>query len=367
MRLFWISSSSQTPQQSKEVHHLLSYHLEMLWDIGYFEDLWSITMHHHASRCISFSSAEQPQPATACHSSRYYTRAPTVRTTGWASTTWPGHGGGGSSSTSRSWAQRSTEQTTTTVQATVPQATLPPWLETYTPTGPMRTEMTLSTSSREDAEDAWFKNCRKDSHPAGCECILWLVIRQHVWRIKWKWQALEPWFIKLLQEMNVHYGYKGLQDPNDINIIGISGISICYRHQFPLIFDTVHRLLLCSEAMQMPSAISALRSALRTSLQNLGCYLWGKAGDFHVTTFNQRKWGSPRTMRIIQDTSSYQQPKRCKHSDYLDTVSGNFRPSGPSPWARQGLDHWMSWPFRVWRSTAKAHIDSRDCTGKRWR
>jgi hypothetical protein len=156
----------------------------------------------------------------------------------------------------------------------------------------MRTEMTLSTSSREDAEDAWFKNCRKDSHPAGCECILWLVIRQHVWRIKWKWQALEPWFIKLLQEMNVHYGYKGLQDPNYINIIGISGISICYRHQFLLIFDTVHRLLLCSEAMQMPSAISALRSALRTSLQNLGCYLWGKAGDFHVyTTFNQRKWG----------------------------------------------------------------------------
>lgn len=94
-------------------------------------------------------------PSTAPRTTQapeYYTRAPTVRTTGWASTTWPGHGGGGSSSTSRSWAQRSTEQTTTTVQATVPQATLPPWLETYTPTGPMRTEMTLSTSSREDAE-----------------------------------------------------------------------------------------------------------------------------------------------------------------------------------------------------------------------
>lgn len=206
--------------------------------------LWRSLKHHYASPCITMHQL-QFRTATACHSSRYYTRAPTVRTTGWASTTSPGHGGGGGfSSTSRSWAQRSTEQTTTTVQATVPQATLPPWLETYTPTGPMRTEMTLSTSSREDAEDAWFKNCRKDSHPAGCECILWLVIR-HVWRMKWKWQALEPWFIKLLQEMNVHYGYKGLQDPNDINIIGISGISICYRHQFPLIFDTVHLSIAC--------------------------------------------------------------------------------------------------------------------------
>ena len=45
-----------------------------------------------------------------------------------------------------------TTETTTTEPTTTQPPTVPPWLVDYTPTGPVRTELSLSTSSREDAE-----------------------------------------------------------------------------------------------------------------------------------------------------------------------------------------------------------------------
>ncbi|CAK9036728.1 unnamed protein product [Durusdinium trenchii] len=90
------------------------------------------------------------QPRTT-QSVEYYTRAPTVRTTAAASTSMqpPAF-----TTTDRTWEPRTTEEPTTTTTTTIePLATLPPWLENYVPAGPLRTEMTLSTSSREDAEE----------------------------------------------------------------------------------------------------------------------------------------------------------------------------------------------------------------------
>lgn len=85
---------------------------------------------------------------------RYWTRAPTVRTTARVSSTIQSLA---FTTTERTWETRTTDEPTTTTTTTpVPLATLPPWLKTATQTGPVRTEMTLSASTREDAEDSWL-------------------------------------------------------------------------------------------------------------------------------------------------------------------------------------------------------------------
>lgn len=97
--------------------------------------------------------ATQPPtaPPRTTQAPEYWTRAPTVRTTARASSTIQSLA---FTTTERTWESRTTDEPTTTTTTTpVPLATLPPWLKTATQTGPVRTEMTLSASTREDAEE----------------------------------------------------------------------------------------------------------------------------------------------------------------------------------------------------------------------
>jgi len=87
----------------------------------------------------------------------YFTRATTARPTG-------GTGGGASGGTtlpplvyttrSTSFAGFTVPPTTEATTTTVAQqpVTLPAWMENYVPSGPIRSELTMSTSSRDDAE-----------------------------------------------------------------------------------------------------------------------------------------------------------------------------------------------------------------------